>query len=117
MNEVEIISGGKNIAPNGKATQSSVGAGGVASRAVDGNKSPDYKKVVKHIPMGLVRPIRGGKLIWVVNTRLMKWKFGIVRAMSPGLKDSLSNYWTPTGSRFTRVENQRFSTDQIYFEV
>ncbi|MEK9770668.1 MAG: ThuA domain-containing protein, partial [Betaproteobacteria bacterium] len=44
LNEVEIISGGKNIAPMGKATQSSVGAGGVASRAIDGNKNHDYKK-------------------------------------------------------------------------
>ncbi len=44
LNEVEIISGGKNIAPNGKPKQSSVGAGGVASRAIDGNKNPDYNK-------------------------------------------------------------------------
>ncbi len=44
LNEVEIISGGKNIAPKGKATQSSVGAGGVASRAIDGNKNPDFNK-------------------------------------------------------------------------
>jgi len=44
LNEVEIISGGKNIAPNGKATQSSVGAGGIPSRAIDGNKNHDYKK-------------------------------------------------------------------------
>lgn len=44
LNEVEIISGGKNVAPMGKATQSSTGAGGVASRAIDGNKNPDYNK-------------------------------------------------------------------------
>jgi hypothetical protein len=44
LNEVEIISNGKNIAPKGKATQSSTGAGGVASRAIDGNKDPDYNK-------------------------------------------------------------------------
>ena len=44
LNEVEIISSGKNIAPKGKASQSSVGAGGVASRAIDGNKNPDYNK-------------------------------------------------------------------------
>ncbi|MDG1139826.1 MAG: GDSL-type esterase/lipase family protein [Opitutales bacterium] len=44
LNEVEIISGGKNIASLGKTSQSSTGAGGVASRAVDGNKDPDYNK-------------------------------------------------------------------------
>ena len=44
INEVEIISSGKNIAPQGKATQSSTGAGGIASRAIDGNKDPDYNK-------------------------------------------------------------------------
>ena len=44
LNEVEIISGGKNVARLGKATQSSTGAGGVASRAIDGNKDPDYNK-------------------------------------------------------------------------
>ena len=41
--EVEVFSGGKNIARAGKATQSSDG-GGVASRGIDGNKSPDWGK-------------------------------------------------------------------------
>ncbi len=41
--EVEVTSGGKNIAPTGTATQSSTG-GGPASRAIDGNKSPDWGK-------------------------------------------------------------------------
>ncbi|MGI9240369.1 MAG: PVC-type heme-binding CxxCH protein, partial [Verrucomicrobiales bacterium] len=40
--EVEVTSGGKNIAPKGKATQSSTGAGGDAARATDGNKNPVY---------------------------------------------------------------------------
>ena len=44
LNEVEIISNGKNIAPQGKAIQSSTGAGGVASRAIDGQIDPDYNK-------------------------------------------------------------------------
>ncbi len=44
LNEVEVISGGENIARNGKASQSSVGAGGVPARAIDGNKDPDYRK-------------------------------------------------------------------------
>ena len=40
--EVEVISSGKNIAPKGKASQSSTASGGDASRAIDGNKSPSY---------------------------------------------------------------------------
>jgi hypothetical protein len=35
--EVLVISDGENIAPRGKATQSSMSAGGVAPRAIDGN--------------------------------------------------------------------------------
>jgi len=42
LNEVEIISGGKNVARSGKAKQSSLGSGGVAPRAIDGNKNPDW---------------------------------------------------------------------------
>jgi putative membrane-bound dehydrogenase-like protein len=42
--EVEIVSGGKNVARGGKATQSSVNSGGVAARAIDGNKSSDWGK-------------------------------------------------------------------------
>lgn len=42
--EVEVISGGKNIAPGGKATQSSESAGGVPERGIDGNKDPDFNK-------------------------------------------------------------------------
>ena len=41
--EVEVISGGKNIARGGKATQSTT-AGGGAERALDGNKDPDWGK-------------------------------------------------------------------------
>ena len=39
---MEIISGGKNVAREGKATQSSVGSGGVPGRGIDGNKNPDW---------------------------------------------------------------------------
>jgi len=42
--EVEVTSGGKNIATAGKATQSSVGAGGTPERAIDGNKDGDFNK-------------------------------------------------------------------------
>ena len=40
--EVEVMSEGRNIAPGGKATQKNEGHGGVAARATDGNKDPDY---------------------------------------------------------------------------
>lgn len=40
--EVEVFSDGKNVAKSGTATQSSVSAGGVPERAIDGNKNPDY---------------------------------------------------------------------------
>ena len=42
LNEVEIFSGGKNVARQGKAKQSSVGSGGVPERGIDGNKNPDW---------------------------------------------------------------------------
>lgn len=41
--EVEVFSGGKNIARTGKAKQSSEGPGG-AERGIDGNKSSDWGK-------------------------------------------------------------------------
>lgn len=40
--EVELWSGGKNVAPAGKASQSSTNGNAVASRAIDGNKDSDY---------------------------------------------------------------------------
>ena len=42
--EVEVISGGKNVARGGKATQSSTNAGASAEKAIDGNKSSDFNK-------------------------------------------------------------------------
>ena len=42
--EVEVKSGGKNMATVGKATQSSLGAGGSPERAIDSNKDGDFNK-------------------------------------------------------------------------
>ena len=43
--EVEVLnSGGRNVAVDGKATQSSVSAGGEPQRAIDGNKDADWNK-------------------------------------------------------------------------
>ena len=42
--EVEVFSGGKNIASGGKATQSSTLGDAVAGRAIDGNKDSDFNK-------------------------------------------------------------------------
>jgi len=42
--EVEVFSGGRNVALKGAATQSSLGSGGEAKRAIDGNTDGDYTK-------------------------------------------------------------------------
>ncbi len=42
--EVEVFSGGKNVALSAKATQSSTHGNSGAEKAVDGNKSPDFGK-------------------------------------------------------------------------
>lgn len=42
--EVEVFSDGKNVASTAKATQSSTMGNAVASKAVDGNKDPDFRK-------------------------------------------------------------------------
>lgn len=42
--EVEVFSGGKNVAASGKAKQSSTNGDAGASRATDGNKDPDWGK-------------------------------------------------------------------------
>ena len=55
--EVEVFSGGKNVARNCKTIQSSTAAGGVSSRAVDGNTSGDYgKNSVTHSAQGANTP-------------------------------------------------------------
>ncbi|MEZ5299647.1 MAG: DUF1549 domain-containing protein [Verrucomicrobiales bacterium] len=42
--EVEVFSGGENVARGGKASQSSTDFGGPAERAIDGNTDGDYQK-------------------------------------------------------------------------
>ena len=42
--EVEVISGGNNVAKGAQATQSSTYANGSAARAIDGNKNPEFGK-------------------------------------------------------------------------
>ncbi len=42
MAEVQVQSGGANVAPRGKASQSSTDFGGEAGRAIDGNTNGDY---------------------------------------------------------------------------
>lgn len=42
--EVEVFTGGKNVAKGGKATQSSTNGGAIASRGIDGNKDADFAK-------------------------------------------------------------------------
>ena len=42
--EVEVISGGKNVAAGGKASQSSTHGAAGAAKAIDGNKDPNFNK-------------------------------------------------------------------------
>ena len=42
--EVEVISGGKNVASGGKASQSSTHGAAGAAKAIDGNKDPNFTK-------------------------------------------------------------------------
>ena len=42
--EVEVISGGKNVATGGKASQSSTHGAAVAAKAIDGNKDSNFNK-------------------------------------------------------------------------
>ena len=42
--EVEVFSGGVNVAPKGTAKQSSLGSGGEAKRAIDGNTDGNFEK-------------------------------------------------------------------------
>jgi len=53
MAEVQVFSGGENIAQKGKAKQSSTGFGGPANLAIDGNTNGDYAaKSVTHTATG-----------------------------------------------------------------
>ncbi|HEX8915382.1 MAG TPA: DUF1553 domain-containing protein [Humisphaera sp.] len=40
--EVQVLAGAENLAPKGKATQSSVGYGGTPEKAIDGNTNGDF---------------------------------------------------------------------------
>jgi putative heme-binding domain-containing protein len=42
--EVEVMSDGRNVARNGKATQSSVAHGGTANKAIDGNRNGTFNE-------------------------------------------------------------------------
>jgi putative membrane-bound dehydrogenase-like protein len=42
--EVEVFSGGQNVAKSGVASQSSTNGSGIAAKALDGNKDPDWGK-------------------------------------------------------------------------
>lgn len=55
--EVEIFSGGINVARKGKATQHSTAAGGAASRAIDGNTNGNYNDgSATHTQEGVANP-------------------------------------------------------------
>ncbi|MBD3675271.1 MAG: c-type cytochrome [Planctomycetaceae bacterium] len=55
--EVEVLANGTNFAPQGKATQSETAHGGIANRALDGNKSGRYGDGGQtHTPEGKPNP-------------------------------------------------------------
>lgn len=55
--EVQVFSGGTNIAPQGTATQKSTYTDAAASRAIDGNTAPEYDKgSVAHTALGSPDP-------------------------------------------------------------
>ena len=55
--EVEIFSGGENVARKGKASQCSTDYGGDAARAIDGNRDGDYNKgSISHTDMYILNP-------------------------------------------------------------
>ena len=60
--EVEVMSGGKNVARSGKASMGSMGWGGVASRGIDGNKSPNWGG-------GMFHTQRGARAWWEVDLK------------------------------------------------
>lgn len=57
LTEVEVISGGKNIARDGRATQSSTALGGVASRAIDGGTHGEWgRQTTTHTEVDEMNP-------------------------------------------------------------
>ena len=70
-------------------------------------KTPITTRADKPTPMDLGPLIPGGKWIWAVSIKLMRWKFGTVKDLSHGSMGSPFNYWMPIVSRFTRAEKQK----------
>ncbi|MDO5462916.1 MAG: SUMF1/EgtB/PvdO family nonheme iron enzyme [bacterium] len=57
LSEVEVFVNGKNIAPQGKASQSNTAHNALASRAIDGNCSPSWNaNTITHTPENGVEP-------------------------------------------------------------
>ncbi len=88
--EVEVISEGANVATQGKARQSGTAHGGVASRAIDGNRSGSWKAGGQtHTPEGRANPW------WELDLGSERPIEAIViynRTDSPGLRDRLKGY-------------------------
>ena len=56
--EVEVFSGGKNVAPSGQAAQSETAHGGEAKRAIDGNTDGNWNhRSVTHTPENRPNPV------------------------------------------------------------
>ncbi len=86
--EVEVYSGGTNVARNGKASQSTTGYGGEAARAIDGNTSGEFaNNSVSHTAEADPEPILGGGL----GQRIPAGKGGSLESRTDGLEESLAH--------------------------
>ena len=129
--EVEVFSGGTNVARNGKASQSSTGYGGDAARAIDGNTTGEFaansvshtgdgdpnpfwevdlgrefpleKIVVWNRTDGLEERLAGAKLVVLDGARQIAYSEKISEAPRPKKEFDLSGW--------TRVELKSASED------
>ncbi len=107
--EVQVFSNGKNVAPKGKASQSTTGFAGPAKYGNDGNTDGNYeKKSVTHtaqennpwweVDLGKEMPIENWRcgiasgLVWPIGLRCTGWR-----------------YWTPTARWCGNRNPKRFS--------
>ena len=104
--EVQVFSGGTNIARQGKAKQSSTANGGEAARAIDGRT--DWHRVraastLNSLHRRMKDHPHGGKLIWATNNPLMPSPSGIAptEASANASKISRSRCWMASAAKFS----------------
>jgi hypothetical protein len=131
--EVEVFSGGSNVARNGTASQSTTGYGGDASRAIDGNTNGKFAEnsvshtgdgdpnpfwevdLGKEFPLekiivwnrtdGLEQRLAGAKLLVLDGTRKPAYSEKMAEAPQPSREFALSGW--------TRIDLNSASSDSI----